>query len=458
MIKKHWWQMAPIYGLISLLPLLIFPIERSVWSPLLVDVPILASGLQQDLYTTMKMSLLVVLTIWLCVVNRHATWRKQFVYPVIVFISALMISTFCSDVMQTAIFGQFNRSEGLISWLCYAVLFLQIAHMPVRLSLQKVVYATIPFLVINISFMICRALDETSFFGQIGGTLNQENYISAAMAMLVALYMTTRLWSTMQKRVNELLIVLAIVGLVLTKSQIGFLTACLAIIVILLLSAKRLTRKQMLYTFSLYIGLTLCVALLLAQFDKRYWEESFGVIYTYDTHTNEEKLTEKRQDPLNGVIGYEEDHLPVLPAVATTALSSRIYIWEKTWTLIKERPLFGYGMDTLQYHFPHFNIDARAGISTERLIVDKPHSLYLDLLYGGGVVALLLFSWLTWTAIKSLWQRQKQEGIKARDVALFSICIVYLLQGLTNDSTIALTAIYFLALGLIVRPVQKSTK
>ena len=55
--------------------------------------------------------------------------------------------------------------------------------------------------------------------------------------------------------------------------------------------------------------------------------------------------------------------LPELPESGWGPGTGRIYIWEKTLKLVKERPLFGYGLDTLMYNFPHDNIEARANLT-----------------------------------------------------------------------------------------------
>ena len=71
-----------------------------------------------------------------------------------------------------------------------------------------------------------------------------------------------------------------------------------------------------------------------------------------------------------------------------------------------ERPLFGFGLDTLMYNFPHDNIDARAGMQYETILVDKPHSMYVGIGYGTGIVGLIGFLGLAvltvWTILKAV--------------------------------------------------------
>jgi len=95
--------------------------------------------------------------------------------------------------------------------------------------------------------------------------------------------------------------------------------------------------------------------------------------------------------PGQGTINSEAVKLDgvYLPASGRTAGSSRGYIWSETLDLIKQKPLTGYGQDTLAYYFPQNDIKKVAGIGSYNLLITKPHNAYLGIAYGSGIPALL---------------------------------------------------------------------
>lgn len=135
--------------------------------------------------------------------------------------------------------------------------------------------------------------------------------------------------------------------------------------------------------------------------------------------------------------------------------TERGYIWEKTLDLVEKRPLLGYGMDTLVYNFPQYSIDKQAKFGNEKSIIDKPHNLYLDILYGSGVIAFLLFVYL-FAILLIRYMKSRKISDYLMDAVFFSI-LAYLLQGIFNDSIPGISGTMWILIGILFNQLKKSS-
>lgn len=137
-----------------------------------------------------------------------------------------------------------------------------------------------------------------------------------------------------------------------------------------------------------------------------------------------------------------------LPSYSYGLDSGRIYIWTQTIDLIKERPLLGYGLDTIAYYFPHYDLK---GSTIANTVVDKPHNMYLAMAYGAGIPALLLFFVLVIHYFKKSLFLYQENINTHRSVILLCIlggCLAYLFQGVFNDSIIGTAPIFWIIFGV----------
>jgi Flp pilus assembly protein TadD len=69
--------------------------------------------------------------------------------------------------------------------------------------------------------------------------------------------------------------------------------------------------------------------------------------------------------------------------------SARLTIWRATLDLVGERPLLGYGLDTLGLVFPKVYPPQLVYYQGRGVLVDRAHNLFLDWLATGGIVGLV---------------------------------------------------------------------
>ncbi len=137
-----------------------------------------------------------------------------------------------------------------------------------------------------------------------------------------------------------------------------------------------------------------------------------------------------------------------LPQPGWAMGTGRLYLWQETLKLSLRQPLFGYGLDTLPFVFNQGDPAKIAGVNDARVTVDKPHNIYVNMLYGAGVLALL--SYLAMVGIVLF--RSFRTIYEKRDNALLLLPFVmgilaYLYQGLFNDPVQGMEQVSWVFLG-----------
>ncbi len=127
----------------------------------------------------------------------------------------------------------------------------------------------------------------------------------------------------------------------------------------------------------------------------------------------------------------------------------RAYIWSHSLALIRQRPLFGYGLDSLTFYIPQNN-QARVAAFETTFAATKNHNFYLSMAFGAGIPALLallvLFALHIFQTVRSILRSVPSESAILR-LALFGYFLAYLVQWLVNDSTIGSSIGFWILLG-----------
>ncbi|MDF2801241.1 MAG: O-antigen polymerase family [Anaerocolumna sp.] len=139
-------------------------------------------------------------------------------------------------------------------------------------------------------------------------------------------------------------------------------------------------------------------------------------------------------------------------------LSSRGYIWHYSNELLKENFIIGYGPDTLYYNFPQINPDQ--AIYLPDTFVDKPHNMYLQLVFDTGIFGLLGFISLFAVAFIKLAKATDLETDSTKLAYMRGIQLViiaYMVQGIVNDNHIAIQPTVYALVGVSMTLVNKVT-
>lgn len=137
-----------------------------------------------------------------------------------------------------------------------------------------------------------------------------------------------------------------------------------------------------------------------------------------------------------------------------TAFTNRAYIWSRYLPIAQQYIALGKGLDTYLIGFPQNDYFGKTAFYNEgdNLLVDKPHSLYIDLFYGVGIVGLvvsLLFA--VYVGRQYFYGLSLERHDNGYMIALLGT-ILMLVAGIFNDSTIPLTLLLscFGGMGLMI--------
>lgn len=464
---------------IGVTPLILQAHTFTVVSPLLTRIRLLGTGFKADIFTYYKMVFLVVvallsLFIFARLVKKTSIlkWNGAFIF-LLLFVIGIGWATLNSNTIHTALFGMFDRHDGALSYLAVLILF----FIASQLNFSKDVVYTIgftlaPFVIINFVLITMNhygfdALKYDAFrnvltinqeSNNLGvdsfllGTLNQWNFLSGTFAMMTVFYMSLlmldkKIW---RKYFFIFLALLSFWVMLLSLSTSGSFTVVLLTPILVWLFVKLPKSKQQIISVLLFIVLSSASLIYLSSQNERVYTESVGLFVKEDLQiTSLLHLPVKVYTMLTAEeVEKQETLLPELPEPDISGGSGRIYIWIKTLSLVPEKPFFGYGLDTLIYEFPHFSIDARAGIRSETVIVDKPHNMFIGILYGTGLIGFIgfigLFGFTIWVVIKKILKQQYEI------VPFLLLVIAFLIQGIFNDTLPGMTAIVYPILGILL--------
>lgn len=143
----------------------------------------------------------------------------------------------------------------------------------------------------------------------------------------------------------------------------------------------------------------------------------------------------------------------ILPERGVTPGNGRLYIWGKTVELIKNKPILGYGLDTLPFYFPQNDILKYSNIGSYTNLVGNSHNLYISLAYGSGLPALIALLVLITLHVKNNINAFSEISVSTKN--MYIVCIflgwfAYLIQGMVNDSIIGTFPIFWILFGVSI--------
>ena len=135
--------------------------------------------------------------------------------------------------------------------------------------------------------------------------------------------------------------------------------------------------------------------------------------------------------------------------------SGRGYIWSKSIYTITKSPVIGHGPDTFAMVFPQNDF---IGVYNELLpmykgaftntLIDKPHSAYIQVFYGMGIINFLIFLILI---IFGIYKGIKDHLDKKESLSYLCALIVFAIGSIFNDSTVAITAVMLCFIAALYR-------
>ncbi|MBK3497130.1 O-antigen ligase family protein [Viridibacillus sp. YIM B01967] len=474
------WLFILLLAAIAVIPLLIGGAKSEVIGPKITDIIALTSGKKSDFYTHYKaillmcISALAVVLMLIKILFFDGSIRKTKVNVCIgIFVVGIILSTIFSPSASIALWGQYNRSDGAITYICYLILFFVALNIEYpKKAIEYMMAALYPFVLLNTVLitmyfyghdalqygafkrMMILFLPEGFSINEgatILGTLNQMNYMSGMFAIMTVMYLAWAIIDSHKARsvINAVVASICIGIMFMSLSTSGFLTVVVISPILIWLTIKGNHTKQAIIALSVFLVLSVPLFHILSSHNERVWTESFGFIVKKNPYI--EEVTAINLAPFEAKVyaANSKFELPILPQSGTAAASGRAYIWSKAIDMVMERPVFGYGLDTIMYYFPHYSLDARANMISETTIVDKPHSLYVGILYGTGIVGFIGFICLVGIIIFLSLKQVYKEYSSSHTILAVGV-IAYFIQALFNDSLPGTSATLWAISGIMV--------
>ncbi|MFH5836621.1 O-antigen ligase family protein [Proteiniclasticum sp. C24MP] len=126
--------------------------------------------------------------------------------------------------------------------------------------------------------------------------------------------------------------------------------------------------------------------------------------------------------------------------------SSRVYIWGKVMELIRMRPFFGFGLDTMYLAMEMYFRGQITSDFGKYKNWDKAHNEYLNVAVSSGVFSLLAYLGFLFFALKKGMRNLKKHEAY---VPLLAAIIGYLTQAFFNIQVVMVYYIFFVYLGIV---------
>jgi O-antigen ligase len=131
--------------------------------------------------------------------------------------------------------------------------------------------------------------------------------------------------------------------------------------------------------------------------------------------------------------------------------TGRGYIWRKSIPLLKNTIFLGVGADCSTFFIPQNDFAGKLNYQgSANLVIDKPHSQYLQTAINTGVLSLAALIAIFFLYFKKAFRALRKGDAAKHDLsaAIFAGVAGYLLCGFFYDSSITVAPVFWLLLGL----------
>jgi len=347
--------------------------------------------------------------------SKTTTGNKKIVLSLVgLFIIALLVSTFATDVKYTAIFGEYHRNNGALSYLAMAILF---AGSVVAFSGQSSIrffkfFAITGFLLTAYGFLQAAGKDPVGWkldYNPFITTLGNPNFTSAFLGL------------------TGIAILLLAIEAKDRKIQVLYAVGLLANLYIHFKSGS----IQGLFGF--LIGAIIIVITKLWLVNKRFGQVSLILAAIGATPVALAVFN----------IG------PLASKLYQGTLRNRLDYWNAAFAMFRDHPIFGVGIDRFGEYYRQYAVQNQV---IQGQITDNAHSVYVQLLSTGGLILfipyLALIAYATFIGAKALLRANGNEKLLIGGV--FAIWIGTLAVNIVAIDNLGVAVWFWITGGVLV--------
>ena len=362
-------------------------------------------------------------------------------YEIIVFVMIILsfLSLLNAIDITTAIFGKYNRYEGLLVWLSYYIFLLNAMNIKKKVYLYIIVLLFLMYMVSNTFYGLYQIglLGKPVFFKVLTsfpdyavGFLGNPNFLGSLSCifygLILGLFIKVNIG--LKKYLLGILLLISNLCVIINGSMSAFVAIvvinllCLIQIIVLIIKKRENSLK---YLGSLIVGIISFVSVFF--------------VYSID-HPN------VKNDIMS--LFNQTKSIVVDKKVEDSFGSGRIEIWRNVIEKIKVAPITGYGIDNCA------NVFGNKPFPGSDVIVDKAHNDYLQKALCEGIISSVVFIvFLLSVFFKGLFSK-----LSPIYYGLLLSFTCYSVQAFFNISFTNVAPIYFIIIGLLIGGLPKKNR
>lgn len=346
----------------------------------------------------------------------------------LLYLFLLIISIFYADNVFLAVFGSSGRFEGLITIMMYMGLFLIARYCP-KVN-DKFFFLVLVTSIIVSTYGISqhfgfdpfiRDTIRTNWGYRSFSTMGNPNFLGSYLVLIIPISIYS--FIIRKQKVGLIFYAILLYCILCTSTRGSWLGTIASIIsfVALHFFFYKITREE----FNRYLIFFVLSFIIILIFNFQTEGELFNRFLSI---TNDAKtlLTNGEDSDYTG--------------------ANRGFIWKRVVELIKNRPMFGYGIENLGIAFEKYYQKDMIELWGQIRDVDRAHNEYLHIAVTSGVPSLIAYLSFVALIIKNGLLRLRHDKYM---LFLLSSVIGYLAAAFFNISVVSVVYIYWIFLGLI---------
>ena len=340
----------------------------------------------------------------------------------------LIISIFYADNVTLAIFGSRGRLEGIITIMMYMGLFLIARYSP-KVNDKFFFLVLVTAIIVSIYGIsqhfgfdpFIRDIIRTNWGYRSFSTMGNPNFLGSYLVLIIPI--SIYFFIIKKQKVGLFFYAILLYCILCTSTRGSWLGTIASIIsfVALHFLFYKITKDE----FNRYLIFFVFTLIIILLFN---FQTEGELINRFLSIKNDAKILLTNGD--------NSDYTG----------ANRGFIWKRVIELIKNRPMFGYGIENLGIAFEKYYAKDMIELWGQIKDVDRAHNEYLHIAVTSGVPSLIAYLSFVVLILKNGLLRLRQDKYM---LLLLSSIIGYLAAAFFNISVVSVVYVYWIFLGLI---------
>ena len=347
---------------------------------------------------------------------RQAKYRPILTLATLFGLNLFVLIVVFREYLGEVFYGVPGRNTGVLTYLAFLVVMIASAFLANDNSILRVFYLLFGCGVILSFYGFIQALGlepfpyvniyESNVFGTFGNPNFQSAFLGMVSVLLVPYILISR-QKIFYRIIAGLMLLSALYGIELTNSIQGFFNFIIG-------TAAMIFLYFFLQKWKLLSMVTLAVTV-------------FGVA---------------------GIVAAFFKMGPLAEFIYKGSMSARVYYWDTAFRIAVDNPFFGVGPDKYGDWLRHYRTAAEVQTN---LTADSSHSVYFDILSGGGFPLFFMYLGITWLTVISIFRTmRRQNSVNTLYIGLVGLWVAHQAQSLISIGHIGVAVWGWVFSGLII--------